>query len=154
MQDLVPMGLWVIAVAVCLGICIICVLRGALSKPTLSRPIKPVSWVVVGMQLVSVVLSMAPFLAFKLSADGMGAAMLGFYRGAGLAAAGILILLVVAELALMYLQASKSTQFTELLRASHQSGIQNDLTMQQDDVHDEQQLERDLEASFDDPNED
>lgn len=120
MLDVLPALFWIIAVAWMIVICVLCVIRGKLLQPG-HPPVDQVSWGVIGAQFASVVLAAVPFVIGKVCIGSFGSAARGFYLKAAWPAGMVLILLIAAELVLMFLQARRST-YTELGAAIHPNG--------------------------------
>lgn len=117
MLDVLPALVWIIAVVWMIVICVLCVIRGKLLQP--GHPtVDQVSWGVIGAQFASVVLAAVPFVIGKVCIGSFGSAARGFYLKAAWPAGMVLILLIAAELVLMFLQARRS-MYTELGAAIH-----------------------------------
>lgn len=117
MIDLLPAVCWVAATVWAIAICVICVKRGKLLQS--GHPaVEPVSWAVVGAQVVSLVLAMIPFVIGKVCRHMIAADMMDFYVAAAWPAGVVSIVLVIAELALMTMQAQRAT-FTEMGTSLH-----------------------------------
>lgn len=99
-----PAILWIIGVAFCLVVIGICVLRSHYFTDR-NQPVHPVSWSVVGLHFVSLILVALPYPIFLNEKDTLKASTRALYEQVGWASAIVAIVLVFAELTLMYLQA-------------------------------------------------
>ena len=123
LMELLPAGLWCIAMVLSINICIVCVIRsryGHGKHPT----VRPVSWGIIGLHVVSLAMAMLPYLVFLGIQDGYAADIRGFYMNVGLPSAVLIFLTIALQLVLMYLQARRAvfTQMDEHLRRAGNAG--------------------------------
>ncbi|MDF7663795.1 hypothetical protein PT282_03825 [Bifidobacterium sp. ESL0763] len=106
MAAIVPLVMWLFAMLWCLGICAICTINGAFRKRyDPDRPVRPVEWSVVAMQVVSVFTSCAPYGLYELLEGGMSAHIRAVYASLCIPSAVLMALAFAATLACMYQQA-------------------------------------------------
>lgn len=109
--ELLPVGLWIIAVVMAVNIIMLAVIRGHLFSSRSRRPpVKPVSWPTVMMHIISFFLAITPFPVYALTAQGMEPDVRAFYEQNALAGSIIIIVLVMLEVAAMYGQAHNAME--------------------------------------------
>ncbi len=112
MLEIVPVIFWVIAIVWTLVVCILCVMRGKLL--TAGHPhVDTVSWQVIVAQMVSVVVAAVPYVIGKCAWDSFSTSMQNWYASVAWPAGIVLLILIVLELVLMYLQARRA-MYTEM----------------------------------------
>lgn len=118
MDDLLPLLLWLFAAGWALCICVLCVLRGRFLGRDRHPEVEPVSWNVVAAQMASMVFAGLPFVIYGMDRSAYSPGMRAFYDRYLLAGVVIAILLVIAELIMMYCQASRAhrTQIDRMLK--------------------------------------
>ena len=108
MVDILPAALWCIDVVLSLNIIVICLRRGRL----LTRDTPPayrVSWPVTIAHVASALLGLTPYLAFTWFADGgFDPDVLDCYVQYGWPSAAVVILLILVQLACLYMQAKRA----------------------------------------------
>lgn len=126
--ELLPALLWIIAAVLAFNIICITVLRGHVLTPRSKRPpVHPVSWNMVMLHVVSFVMAIVPFPVYALAADQMDVDIRDFYEANALIAAIIIIVLVMLEILVMYLQAHNAME-TEMDRKLGLAIHKNDST--------------------------
>ncbi|KAB7788262.1 hypothetical protein [Bifidobacterium cebidarum] len=104
--ELLPALLWIIAAVLALNIIGMTVIRGHIFTPRSKRPpVYPVSWNMVMLHVASFIMAIVPFPVYALTADQMDVDVRGFYEMNAFAAAIVIIVLVMLEILVMYLQA-------------------------------------------------
>lgn len=112
-MELLPAALWCVAVVVSVNVCGVCVIRGGFLLQDKRPPVRPVSWGIVGLHLVSVLLFIAPYPIYLLICNDFDSRVRDFYTRMGWPSVVIVVLCVAAQLALMYMQARRA-MFTEM----------------------------------------
>lgn len=115
-----PAMLWMIGAACALLVIVVCVLRSHYFTDT-GAPVRPVSWSVVGMHFVSLILLAMPYPIFLSIEGSLKEHTLHLYQRLGIPSAVVAVVLVGAELALMYLQARRAmkSEVEKTLRAAN-----------------------------------
>lgn len=114
--ELLPVALWIIAVVMAANIIGLTMLRGQVFTPRSRRgAVNPVSWTVVMAHVASFIMAIVPFPVYALTADAMDVDVRAFYEQNALAGAIIVIVLVMTEIAVMYVQARHAME-TEMDR--------------------------------------
>ncbi|KFI92488.1 hypothetical protein BISA_0890 [Bifidobacterium saguini DSM 23967] len=114
--ELLPALLWIIAAVLAFNIICVTIMRGHLFMPRSKRPpVYPVSWNMVMLHVVSFVMAIVPFPVYALTAGYMDVDVRDFYEMNALAAAIIIIVLVMLEIVVMYVQAHNAME-TEMDR--------------------------------------
>ncbi|PLS24734.1 hypothetical protein BLI708_09880 [Bifidobacterium imperatoris] len=124
--ELLPALLWIIAAVLAFNIICMTIMRGHIFTPRSKRPpVYPVSWNMVMLHVVSFIMAIVPFPVYALTAGYMDTDVRDFYEMNALAAAIIIIVLVMLEILVMYLQAHNAME-TEMDRqlglAIHKNG--------------------------------
>lgn len=121
MAAMFPGFLWFFALLWALGICMICLVNGALRNKNDHRKVETVQWSVVAMQIVSMFLCCAPYGVYKLLREQIHGTVLHVYIMLGIPSAVVLGVFFVAELVLMYLQAQRAQKdiIDEVLAKRH-----------------------------------
>lgn len=116
-NDLIPLALWLFSVLWSLAVCGICVHRGRFLSSERHPKVSPVSWNVVVAQVVSVLFAGFPFIVYIMVEHDISDTMHDFYERHMVVAVAVVIVLVFAELAVMYAQARRAmfTQRDEVL---------------------------------------
>lgn len=109
MLDILPIILWVVAAVWMFAVCAVCAVRGKLFARG-DVHVDLVHWSVIAAQLVSVILTMVPFIVYRANEESFSAWARGFYEAAMWPALIVLVVLIAAELALMYVQARRATR--------------------------------------------
>lgn len=112
----IPAGLWLVGMLLSFFVINITVVRsryGAGRHPV----VRPVTWGMVGVHLASLLCFIASFAALALARDGLDVDVLDFYARAQWPALVVVFVCVLAQDALMYLQARRAmrTQMDETL---------------------------------------
>lgn len=114
--ELLPALLWIITVVMALNIIALTILRGHLFVSRMRRPpVYPVSWTMVMAHVVSFAMAIVPFPVYALTAGMMDIDVREFYEQNALIGAIIVIVLVMLEILVMYLQAHNAME-TEMDR--------------------------------------
>ncbi|MBT1164973.1 hypothetical protein [Bifidobacterium felsineum] len=114
--ELLPALLWIIAAVLAVNIIGLTVIRGHVLTPRSKRPpVFPVSWNMVMLHVVSFVMAIVPFPVYALTADQMDIDVREFYEMNAFIAAIIIIVLVMLEILVMYVQAHNAME-TEMDR--------------------------------------
>ncbi|OZG57228.1 hypothetical protein BMYO_2018 [Bifidobacterium myosotis] len=114
--ELLPVALWIVAVVMAANIIGITILHGRLFIPRSRRgPVNPVSWTMVMAHVTSFVMAIVPFPVYALMAYSMAANVRAFYERYALFGAIVVIVLVMSEIAAMYVQARHAME-TEMDR--------------------------------------
>ncbi|ETY71559.1 hypothetical protein [Bifidobacterium moukalabense] len=120
MLDILPALLWIIAAVIAVNICSICSIRGGLFSHK-DRPVYPVRWSIIGLHFTSLVIGALPYPLYSLFRENMAMRFQRFYEHLGWPSAAVMIALIAAELAFMYLQARKGMK-SEMERRLNQTG--------------------------------
>lgn len=111
MIALIPALLWLVAVFWAVLIIGITIQTGhVFTRRSKRPPVKPVAWTMVFMHVASFVMAILPFPVYALVADFMDARVKSFYEAQTLPAAILVIVLVLGEVAVMYLQARNAME--------------------------------------------
>ncbi|MBT1175390.1 hypothetical protein JS530_07760 [Bifidobacterium sp. LC6] len=114
--EILPALLWIIAAVMAFNIIVITIMRGQIFVPRSKRPpVNPVSWTMVMLHVASFVMAIVPFPVYALTADAMDVDVRDFYEMNAFGAAIIIIVLVMLEILVMYLQARHAME-TEMDR--------------------------------------
>ncbi|OZG59961.1 hypothetical protein BLEM_2136 [Bifidobacterium lemurum] len=120
LMELLPAVLWCFAVVISVNLCCICVIRGKFLQGG-HPPVRPVSWGIVGLHIVSVLLFILPYPVYLLICNDFDSRARDFYTRAGWPSVVVVVLCVAAQLALMYLQARRA-MFTEMDERLNRAG--------------------------------
>lgn len=125
MKDMLPILLWSCAAVPPVLICLMCAVNAHYLGGRRSDRVQPVAWPIMILHVLSLLFAMTPFIAYKTLADDMSADMLAWYAKFGWPAGIIMILLIAAELLMMYLQAKRAaeSEMDEALHRHPNSGI-------------------------------
>ncbi|MBT1171983.1 hypothetical protein JS528_01130 [Bifidobacterium sp. MA2] len=109
MLDIVPAVLWCVAVVMSLNIIGLCVLRGRLLT-RYAGGVPRVSWPVTIMNVVSALLGLSPYLVYTWFADtgAFDPDVRDWYASYGWPSAGVVIVLLIVQLACLYAQARRA----------------------------------------------
>lgn len=107
MSSSLPAVFWIIGAAFALLVCGVCIWQSHYVSH-IHEPVKPVSWAVVGMHLMTFILLAVPYVIYLGNRDTMSAHVKDLYGRVGWLSAIVAVILVFAELALMYLQARRA----------------------------------------------
>ncbi|WP_156097120.1 hypothetical protein [Bifidobacterium bombi] len=109
---------WIMAVVLGLVVCARCLKDGEFIEAQRSRKhdVKPLRWSLMVLQPISLVIGMIPYAMYKFARSGLSAAAARFFVKTAIPSAVILLLVIIAELVLMYLQANRS--YTDMARKS------------------------------------
>ena len=104
-MTLIPLILWLIAAACCIAIIILARhYAGTKEEP------KPVAKSAIALHVVSLVLAMAPYVAFIIYRHDISAAMRTWYTKVGWVSGAVLVALIAWDLWAMYRIASKAAE--------------------------------------------
>ncbi len=117
MNNVLPAIIWMLGALCAIIVCASCVWNSHYVGDR-NRPVHPVSWTMVGAHVMSCVLFAIPYVLFLGSRDSMAAASRHTYEHLGRISAIVAVVLVFAQLTLMYLQARRAmySQIDETLR--------------------------------------
>lgn len=123
MKDMLPILLWSCAAVPPVLICLMCAVNAHYIGGRRGNPVKPVAWSIFVLHILSLLFAMTPFIAYKTLADDMTDSMRTWYAQFGWPAGIVMILLVAAELLMMYLQAKRAadSEMDEALRRNPES---------------------------------
>lgn len=112
----IPAGLWLIGLLLSFFVINITVVRSRYGMGK-SPVVRPVTWGMIGVHLASLLCFIASFAALALARDGLDVDVLDFYTSAQWPALVLVFVCVLAQDALMYLQARRAmrTQMDERL---------------------------------------